>query len=135
MLVDSCLLRLAAEIEIGQYTPFLQRLNLLNDETRYPIGDPQKLVSSAGGIGENDHEEDGRRATPVVSQGGYDVDNIRRELLGGSSYCGLEQRLLCESPWEVHEFIIARLDRNGEMSVRPERIQASCPWPSAFTSK
>jgi hypothetical protein len=131
VLIDSCLLRLAAEIEVGQHTPLLQRLNLLNDETRYLIGDPQKLLSPAGGIGENDHEEDGRRATPVVSKGGHDVDNVRRELPGGPIYCGLEQGLLCESPWEVHESIIARLDSDWKMTgadaVEPERIQAA--WP------
>ena len=99
MLIDSCLLRLATEIEVGQHTPLLQRLNLLNDETRYLVCDPQKLLSSAGGIVENDHEENSRRATPVVSQRGYDVDHIRREPLGGSRYCGLERRLLRKRPW------------------------------------
>jgi hypothetical protein len=115
LLVDSCLLRLAAEIEVGQHTPLLQRLNLLNNETRYLIGDPQKLLSPAGGIGENDHEKDGWRTTPVVSQGGYDVNNVRRESLCGPIYCSLEQRLLRECPWEVHESIIARLDGDEEM--------------------
>ena len=126
MPIDSRLLRLATEIEVGKYTPLFQRLNLLNDQTRYLISDPQKLLSSAGGIGEDDHEENSRRVTPVVSQGRYDVDNIRRELLGGSSYCGLEQRLLREGPWEVHESIIARLDSKVEMIVwkRPSPIGA-----------
>jgi hypothetical protein len=116
VLIDSCLFRLAAEIEVRQHTPLLQRLNLLNNETRYLIGDSQKLLSPASGIGENDHEEDGWRATPVVSQGGRDVDNVRREAPGGAIYCGLEQGLFRESPWELHESIIARLDSDGEMT-------------------
>jgi len=40
VLVDSCLFRLAAEIEIGQHTPLRQRFNLPIDEIRYLIGDP-----------------------------------------------------------------------------------------------
>jgi hypothetical protein len=97
VLVNSCLFRLATEIEIGQHTPLLQRFNLPIDEIRYLISDPQKLVSSAGGIGENDHEENGGLATPVISQGGYDVDNMPRELPSGSGNRGLEQRLLREA--------------------------------------
>ena len=90
MLVDACLLRLATEIEVGQNTPLLQRSNFLNDEGRHPIGDPQKLVPPAGSVGDNDHEKNGRLATPIISQSGYDVDSIRRKPLGGSCYCGLE---------------------------------------------
>jgi len=90
MLVDAGMLRLATEIEVGQNTPLLQRSNFLNDESRHMIGDPQKPVPSAGGIGENDHEENGRLATPVISQSGYDVDNIRHKPLGRPCYCSLE---------------------------------------------
>ena len=123
MLVDPHLLRLATEIEVGEYTPLLERLNLLNDESRCVIGDPQKPVPPACGVGQNNHEENRRLAAPVIPERGYDVEHIRRELLGGSCNCGLEQRLLRDGQWEVHESIIARLRLRGDIEqIRPRRI-------------
>ena len=76
MLIDLLLLRFAAEVEIGEDAPLLQRLNELNDGVGNPACSAQKLVPLAGGIRQDDHEEHCRFAAPIVSEGEGEIDYI-----------------------------------------------------------
>ena len=107
-LVEPGLLRLAAEIEIGEDAPLFQWLNLLDNSLFDAVADTQELIAPAGKIGEDHHEENGRFSAPVVPERRNDIDHVRGEAFRSSRYCCLESGLLGERRWNVHDFIIAR---------------------------
>jgi hypothetical protein len=108
MLIDSGLLGLAAEIEVGQNPPLFQWLNLLTDGLRNLIGRLQYLIPPARGIREYDQKENGRLALPIGAQRRRNAQDVRsKSLLHSSDRC-LELCLVSKRPWNVHESIIAR---------------------------
>ena len=106
-LTELGLLGLATEVEIGEHAPLFQGLNLLNDGLFNSVADVQELVTPAGGIGEDHHEENCRLSAPVVPKRRNNADHVRGEALRGSRYCRLESGLVGERRWNVHDFIIA----------------------------
>lgn len=110
-LTELGLLRLAAEVEVGENSPLFQWLNLLVHGLFDAIADAQKLIALAGKIGEDHHEENGRFSAPVAPERGNDIDHMRGEALRNAGYGRPESSLLGERGWNVHDFIIARSGR------------------------
>lgn len=81
MLVDSGLLRLTSEIEIGDDAPSLKRLYFLNYKIGNVVSGLQELIAAAGGIRKNYQEENRRLAVPVGPKRWTDTQNMGPKLL------------------------------------------------------
>jgi hypothetical protein len=83
-LIEFGLFGLAPEIEVGKHAPLFQRLNLFDDGLRGTVAHVQELIAPAGGIGEDDHEENCLLTAPVVPKGGNDADHVGSQTLRDS---------------------------------------------------
>jgi hypothetical protein len=105
MLVDSSLLGLASEIEIGNYSPSFKWLNLLIDQIRNFSCGSHKLIPAAGGIRKNHQKENRRFALPVRPKRRSQTEHVWTEMSGCARYCRVESRLLGECGWNIHTLL------------------------------
>jgi hypothetical protein len=77
------------------------------------VGNTQKLISSASGIREDNPEEDGWLAAPIISERVADAHNLGSEHPLDFSDRGSELALLRERSRDDHTSIISRCGDSG----------------------
>src|SRR6266513_2557709 len=92
LLIELCLLRCAAKVEVWKHAPLFKGLDHLNEGLGDLAGNPQKLVFLAGGIRQNDHKKHGRFTTPIVSERDSYVIYLRSQLPGSATDRSLKLR-------------------------------------------
>jgi hypothetical protein len=123
-LIELGLLGLATEVEVGKHAPFLQGLNLFDNDLFELVADVQELIALAGSIGEDHHEKNCRLSAPIVPKRGNGVDQVRGETLRGSRYSFPESGLVDKRPWNVHKFIIALLGKSGKAAITSQAARS-----------
>lgn len=113
MPVDLRLFPFAPKIEIGKYTPLLQRSHHLHNGVRDMVCGFQKLVPPACCVRQYNEEEHGRFPAPIVPGREGDVDYMRSKLLRRAVNRRLELRLFRERRWDVQATLLRFLTLLG----------------------